>query len=58
MDLARRVDLIRADRADAADRALTAPITSCPERVMAGHVRHILQVHRSWGRTITAIDVD
>jgi hypothetical protein len=52
MDLARRVGLIRAHR------ALTAPVTSCPEWVMAGLVPHILQVHRSWGRTITAIDID
>jgi uncharacterized protein (TIGR03083 family) len=55
VDLGRRVDLIRADSAalaDAADQDLTAQIPSCPDWSMADLVRHILQVHRSWGRIV------
>jgi uncharacterized protein (TIGR03083 family) len=56
VDLARRVDLIKADSAalaDAADQDLAARIPSCPDWSMADLVRHLLQVHRSWGRIVS-----
>jgi uncharacterized protein (TIGR03083 family) len=55
MDLARRVELIKLDSAalaDAAEQDLAAPIPSCPDWDMADLVRHVLQVHRSWGRIV------
>jgi uncharacterized protein (TIGR03083 family) len=55
MDLARRAELIRQDSAalaDAAEADLTAPIPSCPDWAMGDLVRHVLQVHRSWGRIV------
>ncbi len=55
MDLARRVELIKLDSAALADAAgtdLHAPVPSCPEWDLAGLVRHVLQVHRSWGRIV------
>jgi uncharacterized protein (TIGR03083 family) len=55
IDLARRVELIRADSealAAAARQDLTAHIPSCPEWSMADLVRHVYQVHRSWARIV------
>jgi uncharacterized protein (TIGR03083 family) len=55
IDLARRVELIRADSralGAAARRDLTAPVPSCPEWAMADLVRHVFQVHRSWTRIV------
>ncbi|MGZ4688696.1 MAG: maleylpyruvate isomerase family mycothiol-dependent enzyme [Acidimicrobiia bacterium] len=55
MDLTRRVELIELDSAalaDAAERDLRAPIATCPGWDMAELVRHVLQVHRSWGRIV------
>jgi uncharacterized protein (TIGR03083 family) len=55
VDLARRAELVRVDSdalADAAGRDLGAAIPSCPAFDMADLVRHVLQVHRSWGRIV------
>lgn len=55
MELVRRVELIKLDSAalaDAAEADLTSPIPSCPGWTMADLVRHVLQVHRSWGRIV------
>lgn len=55
MDLSRRVELIGQDSAalaDAADGNLGVAIPTCPEWDMAGLVRHILAVHRSWCRIV------
>ncbi len=55
IDLARRVELIRADSqalGAAARHDLTARVPSCPAWSMADLVRHIYQVHRSWARIV------
>jgi uncharacterized protein (TIGR03083 family) len=55
IDLARRVELIRADSealAVAARRDLGAPVPSCPEWSVGDLVRHVFQVHRSWARIV------
>jgi uncharacterized protein (TIGR03083 family) len=55
VDLTRQVELITLDSnalADAAEHDLTARIITCPDWSMADLVRHVLQVHRSWGRIV------